>query len=79
VPTYIPSSGVLNAIYWDNFDWNEVNWPGEGSTFQEWQSVQVIGQCAAIRMRVVADSDSASPITLRVNGFNVIYERGGFL
>jgi hypothetical protein len=30
-------------------------------------------------MRVIADSDSASPITLRVNGFNVIYERGGFL
>ena len=79
VPTYIPSSGVLNAIYWDTFDWNEVNWPGEGTTFQEWQSVQVVGQCASIRMRVVADSDSASPITLRVNGFNVIYERGGFL
>lgn len=79
VPTYIPAAGTLNAIYWDTFDWDEVNWPGDGSTLQKWQSVQAVGQCAAIRMRVVADSDSASPITLRVNGFNVIYERGGFL
>jgi hypothetical protein len=79
VPTYIPASGVLNAIYWDNFDWDEVNWPGDGSVTQKWQSVQAVGQCAAIRMRVVADSDSSSPITLRVNGFNVTYERGGFL
>jgi hypothetical protein len=79
-PTFIPAAVTpLNAISWDGFSWDEAEWPGDGSLSQKWQAVQAIGQCAAIRMRVIANSDSASPIKLQVNGFHLIYERGGFL
>jgi hypothetical protein len=79
VPTYIPTPGTaLTGLSWNAFSWDEADWPGDGSLSQEWQSAQAVGQCAAIRVRVLAESTSASPITLQLNGFNVIYERGGF-
>ena len=79
VPTFIPSQGVLSNILWDEVDWDEVNWPEDALVTNKWQSVQAVGQCAAIRIRVVADSDNTTPIVLQVNGFEVIFERGGFL
>jgi hypothetical protein len=79
VPTYIPSQGTLSNVLWDEVDWDEVNWPEDALVTNKWQSVQAVGQCAAIRIRVVADSDNTTPIVLQVNGFEVIFERGGFL
>jgi hypothetical protein len=79
IPTYIPASGVISSLKWNQFQWNLARWPANRVVSQEWQSVDETGRCAAIRIRVVAESTSETPITMEVNGFNVIYEAGGFL
>jgi hypothetical protein len=79
VPTYIPASENLSAIFWNEFEWDEANWPADRLVSQEWQAINAVGTCAAVRMRVVAESTSSEPITLQVNGFDLIFQRGGFL
>jgi hypothetical protein len=79
LPTYIPTSGTLAALFWNNFTWNQANWPSSNVISQRWQSVSGEGDCAAIRVRVIADSTSTVPIRVEINGFHVIYEIGGFL
>jgi hypothetical protein len=79
VPTFIPTQGTLAGSNWDEVDWDAFDWGGASEVTNRWQSVQAVGQCGAIRIRVVAETENATPITLQVNGFNVIFERGGFL
>ena len=77
--SYLPAQGTISGSNWDEVDWDEFDWGGADEVTNKWQAVRAVGLCAAIRIKVVAETANASPISLKVNGFNVIYERGGFL
>lgn len=79
VPDSIYGTSVLGNTLWDAAVWDVSTWPPETVVSKGWQSVFALGQCAAIRMRVVATSTNTVPITFQANGFNLIYEKGGFL
>jgi hypothetical protein len=79
VPTSGPSSTNLGAIYWDEFNWDEVDWPPEQQVSATWQNSGAVGYCMAVRVRIVATVDTETLITLQINGFNLIIERGALL
>ncbi len=79
IPVFIPNTAASSSLKWNQFQWNLATWPSTRLVSNDWQSVDKTGRCASIRIRVIAESSSSTPITMEVNGFNVIYEVGGFL
>jgi hypothetical protein len=61
-PTSIPNSANAGGILWNEFNWDEANWPEARTTSTDWQTVTAIGQCAAVRMRVIISSSSDSNV-----------------
>lgn len=78
-PTSPGATTTSGALLWDAFYWDVDYWPVDVTVSQAWASSAAVGQCAAIRMRIVANSTSSNAILLQVNSFNVTLERGGFL
>ena len=79
VPDAILGGDTAASALWDDADWDVDSWPVEQSTYNQWQSVSGIGQCAALRMRVIGYSSTSIPITMQLNGFNLTFEMGGFI
>lgn len=79
VPPIIAADVSTGALLWDDVDWDEVDWPANVAVTIGWKSSSAIGTCAAIRLRIVANSSSSTPTTLQVNSFDVLYEKGGYL
>ena len=68
--------GVTGTTLWGGSTWNGGTWVGPAA-LNLWDSATAIGQCAAIRLRVVSGASNYS--TFQVNGFNVTMEPGGML
>ena len=76
VPTGTTASGSLSSTNWDEAEWDVDFWPQDAAMLSVWQSTNAIGQCAAVRMRVIATSTTTVPITLQVQAFNFTFESG---
>lgn len=65
---------------WDDAIWNQATWPGE-TTRQDWNTVAGLGYCASIRMAVEVPWSEEARVyqTLRINSFDVVYQRGGII
>lgn len=64
---------------WDSGVWDVDIWPAEETTITNWDDVGGIGYCASIRMKMSVNSAYDNKPTLRVNGFDVILQDGGFI
>ena len=80
-PTNFVGNTSLSRWRWDDgWLWDDGTlWPDERVVTQNWRSVSGFGRAAAVWMRVNADSEIDTPISMEVSGFDVIYETGGLL
>ncbi len=69
-----------NLAVWDDATWNAATWPGE-TVRQDWNTVAGLGYCASIRMTCEVPWSNEARVyqTLRVNSFDVVYQRGGII
>lgn len=65
---------------WDTAIWDADIWPGDISSI-DWASVSALGYCASIRVTVSVPWSEAvrTPYDLRVNGYDVLYTKGGYI
>lgn len=79
LPTTAVGAANLSTIRLDGFNLDAVSFPQDAVLSKNWITVtDPPGYAAAVRMRVAANG-TGQPITLQVNGFNLIYERGSML
>lgn len=67
---------------WGEGVWGEFMWASSTISVSDWISVSGIGQCAAVDMVLtvaVPEISAGQPITLQVNGFNLMFKPGGIL
>lgn len=76
-----PDSSITPGAQWDQAVWDSDVWPADELTTADWTTVSGIGYCASIGVRVNALSTGGPDLapTLRVNGFDVLYETGAFI
>lgn len=68
------------SALWDVAVWDDAKWPQLSATIANWEAVVGLGQCASILTQVVtADNGAADGVTLRLNGWDLTYEAGGFV
>ena len=76
------TASLSEGAVWDDPDtlWDEAMWPGI-VTEAKWVAVSGIGYCASIRMKISVpwDVSLTAPQTLRVNGFDILYDFGAFI
>ena len=77
VPT---QSSLPVGSKWDESLWDTAVWSEEVVTQGIWTSVTGLGYCASIRVQaVVAASEEAGKVVLRLNGFDLTMQRGAFV
>lgn len=78
----IDYGAVSTTPIWDDPGtvWDEAQWPGV-VTDDDWIAVSGIGYNAAVRLRLSVPwtEDLVGPKTLRINGFDVLYDDGAFI
>jgi hypothetical protein len=75
-----PSSTASVSALYDVAVYDTDVYAVEGRTVADWTSIAGVGQCAAIHFRArTGDVGSTGDVIMRLNGFNVIFEPGGFL
>jgi hypothetical protein len=72
-PTAVSSASAL----YDTALYDAADYAVESRTVADWTNISGVGQCAAIHFR--AQTSTAGDAVVRMNGFNVIHEVGGFL
>lgn len=73
-PTSVPSFSGSGGSPWDTSPWDTSPW-GTGEIIRkDWQSVEGLGYCAAIRMRL-----SSNTLDVFWNSVDWLYEPGGFV
>ncbi len=72
-----PTVSTIPSARWDVFLWDVDLWSIEDRTIADWTNVSGEGQCAAIHFR--ASTNVTGDTVMRLNGFNVMYKRGGIL
>lgn len=79
VPDAIVIAPEQEGFIWNQFTWNDGSlWGGGLSTSGFWQSVDGIGECAAVRMAILmANQNPATAIDLRLAGFELRYQLAG--
>ena len=78
-PITVPTTTPLGASLWDVALWDVGTWaPGE-VTQANWTSVTGLGYCASIRYVVDILPTSVDDVTLRVNAFNLVMQKGAFV
>jgi hypothetical protein len=77
----VSDSSIVPGAEWDEAVWDVDIWPIEERTTADWITVSGIGYCASIRGKVNVLSTGGADLapTLRVNGFDVLYETGAFV
>lgn len=80
VPSTTISSPASTGSMWNQVTWGNFVWGGSGTDVPqtEWLTAGGIGHCAAVHMKVAVDPTTSSPVTLFVNGFDMVYETGDF-
>ncbi len=79
-PISVPETSAQVLSLWDVALWDEGLWVGE-MTIGNWTSVTGLGYCASIRMVVslTGPDTGFGEIVLRVNGFDLTYQKGAFI
>lgn len=78
-PINFNSGGVAVAM-WDIALWDVAVWPGNISSI-DWATINGVGYCASIRVTVDVpwSEEVREPFTLRVNGYDMLYDKGAFI
>lgn len=71
-----PTASVLASALYDIAVYDVDVYAVEGRTVADWTSISGVGQCASVHFR--AQTASTGEVVMRLNGFNVIHENGGF-
>lgn len=71
-----PSASSTSSALYDSAIYNTDVYAVEGRTSADWTTVAGIGQCAALHFR--ASTSASGAITIRLNGFHIVYEGGEF-
>ncbi len=71
-----PTASVLDSALYDVALYDVDVYAVEGRTVADWTSISGIGQCASVHFR--AQTATTTEVVMRLNGFNVIHENGGF-
>jgi len=75
-----PSSTASVSALYDTAVYDTDVYAVEGRTVADWTSISGVGQCAAIHFRArTGVVGNTGDVIMRLNGFNVIFEPGGFL
>jgi hypothetical protein len=72
-----PSTAEDASALWDVAVWDVDQFAVESRSVDDWTCVSAIGRCASVHFR--AQKDVASDTIMQLNGFNVIYQPGGFM
>lgn len=72
-----PTVSMTASALYDDAIWDTDVYAVEGRTVSDWATISGIGQCAAIHFR--ASTAAVGETELRLNGFNVLFRRGGIL
>jgi hypothetical protein len=76
ISTPSPVTGL--GPLWDSAIWDSAIWPEENTNQADWITISGLGHCASVVTNVTtADSGSDAGITLQLNAWSVMYERGG--
>lgn len=73
-PTSTPTFSPAGGAEWDIAEWDVAEWDIEGRILKEWQSVEGLGYCASIRMRVATND-----FMISWNSVDYLFEPGGYL
>jgi hypothetical protein len=71
-----PTAATITGAMYDTALYDTDVYATESISYGEWTTVGAIGQCASIHCR--AASNATEAVTIRVNGFNLVYEQGEF-
>jgi hypothetical protein len=71
-----PSAIATSSALYDSAIYDTDIYAVEGRTSADWTTVAGIGQCASLHFRAV--TSVSSYITIKLNGFHVVYETGEF-
>lgn len=76
-----PDNSLTPGAQWDDAVWDVDVWPTEDQTIADWTTVSGIGYCASIRVKanVLSTGGATLAPTLRINGFDILYETGAFV
>jgi hypothetical protein len=72
-----PTAASSASALYDTALYDAAVYAVESRTVADWTNISGVGQCAAIHFR--AQTSTAGDAVVRMNGFNVIHEVGGFL
>jgi hypothetical protein len=76
ISTPSPVTGL--GPLWDSAIWDSAIWPYENTNQADWITISGLGHCASVVTNVTtADSGSDAGVTLQLNAWTVMYERGG--
>ncbi len=76
ISTPVPATGI--GPLWDSAVWDTAIWPLENTNQTDWITVSGLGHCASVVTNVTtSDSGSDAGVTLQLNSWQVMYERGG--
>lgn len=73
-PTSTPTAGAAPMSVWGSATWGVSKWTSGQVLTRQWVGAAGIGHSAAIRLRVNSNGASCT-----VNGFDVVFEAGGFV
>lgn len=73
-----PQAATGLGPLWDSAIWDTAVWPTENTNQADWITISGLGHCASVVTNVTtASSGSDSGVTLQLNAWNIMYERGG--
>lgn len=76
ISTPAAASGL--GAMWDSAIWDTAIWPEENTIGADWLTVDGVGHCASVVTQVTtADSGSDAGITLQLNAWDLMFDRGG--
>ncbi len=76
ISTPVPSMGI--GPLWDSAIWDTAIWPLDNTNQADWITVSGLGHCASVLTQVTtADNGSDLGVTLQLNSWQIMYERGG--
>jgi hypothetical protein len=70
-----PSAVTASSAMYDSALYDTDVYAQEDRSISDWTSVAGMGRCASVHFR--ATKNSTSDATMELNGFNMIFQRGG--
>ncbi len=73
-----PQAATGLGVLWDSAIWDTSVWPDENVSQSDWITISGLGHCVSVITNVTtADSGSDMGVTLQLNSWQIMYERGG--